>query len=124
MVAILLRAGANASHAEPSGETALMMAAQVGVLPVVTLLLKHGAQVDVRDSNYGQTALMFAARAGHADVVAALLARGANPNVATHVGETPEFIKPNSVPGCGFGVGILQGGVPADRGRREPTRAA
>jgi ankyrin repeat protein len=64
---------------------------------------------------------MFAARAGHADVVAALLARGANPNAATLVGPTPAFIAPNSVPGFGFGMGILRGGVPADRGRREPT---
>jgi ankyrin repeat protein len=121
MVGLLLGAGADASHAEPSGETHLMMAAQVGVLAVVEQLLKKGAQVDVREPTYGQTALMFASRAGHADIVSVLLARGANPNVATQVGETPAFIKPNSVPGFGFGVGILRGGVPADRGRREPT---
>jgi ankyrin repeat protein len=121
MVRLLLAAGADATHTEPSGETHLMMAAQVGVLDVVEQLLKQGAQVDVREPTYGQTALMFAARAGHADIVSALLARHANPNVATKVGETPAFIKPNSVPGFGFGVGILRGGVPADRGRREPT---
>ncbi len=45
---------------------------------------------------------MFARAAGHADIVAVLLARGANPNVATKVGETPEFIRPNSVPGFGL----------------------
>jgi ankyrin repeat protein len=121
MVTLLLDAGADANHGEPTGETHLMRAAQAGVLGVVEQLLKHGAQVDVRDPNYGQTALMFAARAGHADIVSALLAKGANPNVATRVGETPAFIKPNSVPGFGFGVGIIRGGVPADRGRREPT---
>ena len=121
MVGLLLGAGADASHTEPNGETHLMRAAEVGVLPVVEQLLKHGARVDVRDSNYGQTALMFAARAGHANIVSALLAHGANPNVATTVGQTPDFIKPNSVPGFGFGVGILRGGVPADRGRREPA---
>jgi ankyrin repeat protein len=120
MVALLLGAGANASQLEPTGETLLMRAAQVGELPVVQLLLQHGAAVDVRDARYGQTALMFAARAGHADIVAALLAAGARPNVATKVGDAPAFIKPNSVPGFGFGVGILRGGVPADRGRREP----
>jgi uncharacterized protein len=121
MVGLLLKAGAVANEPESSGETHLMVAAQVGVLAVVEQLVKHGAQVDVRDPNYGQTALMFAARAGHADIVSFLLARGADPNVATRVGETPAFIKPNSVPGFGYGVGILRGGVPADRGRREPT---
>jgi uncharacterized protein len=121
MVNLLLRAGADANHPEPSGETHLMMAAQVGVLSVVEQLLKHDAPVDTADPHFGQTALMFAARAGHADIVSALLAHGANPNVATRVGVTPAFIKPNSVPGFGYGVGIIRGGVPADRGRREPT---
>ncbi len=121
MVKLLLDAGANANQLEPSGETQLMMAAQAGVLPVVQLLLAKGAQVDAREKNFDQTALMYAARAGHAEIVSALLAAGANANVATKVGATPEFIKPNSVPGFGFGVGILRGGVPADRGRREPT---
>ena len=65
---------------------------------------------------------MFAARAGHADVVAALLARGARSRTPPpRSGATPAFVAPNSVPGFGFGVGILRGGVPADRGRREPT---
>jgi len=121
MVSLLLSAGADANHIDPAGETHLMTAAQVGVLAVVDQLLKHGAHVDARDQNYGQTALMFAARAGAADIVSALLEHGANPNVATFVGETPAFIKPNSVPGFGYGVGIIRGGVPADRGRREPT---
>jgi ankyrin repeat protein len=121
MVGLLLKAGADARQSEPSGETHLMMAAHVGVLAVVEQLLNHGAQVDARDPHYGQTALMFAARAGHADVVSVLLARGANTNAATKAGEAPAFIKPNSVPGFGYGVGILRGGVPADRGRREPA---
>lgn len=120
MVSLLLQAGADVNHAERTGETPLMRAAEVGVLPVVQLLLVRGASVDARDEYYGQTALMFAARAGHADIVKALLARGADPNAATSVGATPAFVAPNSVPGFGFGVGILRGGVPADRGRREP----
>jgi uncharacterized protein len=120
MVELLLKAGADASETEPGGETVLMHAAAVGVLPVVKLLLKQGAAVDTREARYGQTALMFASRAGHVDVVAALLAAGAQANVATKVGSAPAFVAPNSVPGFGFGVGILRGGVPADRGRREP----
>jgi ankyrin repeat protein len=121
MVRLLLKAGADPNHPEPTGETHLMMAAQVGVLAMVEQLLQRNSNVNARDPHYGQTALMFAARAGHADIVAALLTSGANPNVATYVGETPAFIKPNSVPGFGYGVGIIRGGVPADRGRREPT---
>jgi uncharacterized protein len=120
MVDLLLKAGANASQLEPSGETLLMRAAEVGVLPVVQSLLKHRAAVETRDAHFGQTALMFAARAGHSRIVAALLSAGADPGVATTTGPTPAFIAPNSVPGFGFGTGILRGGVPADRGRREP----
>jgi ankyrin repeat protein len=120
MVELLLKAGANASQQQPSGESLLTKAAEVGVLPVVQLLLKHGAAADVPEKRYGQTALMFASRAGHADIVAALLAAGAKPNAATIVEPAPAFVAPNSVPGFGFGVGILRGGVPAGRGRREP----
>jgi ankyrin repeat protein len=121
MVSLLLDAGADANHPEPTGETPLMRAAEVGVPAVVRTLLKHGAVVDARDAAFGQTALMLAARQGHAEVVATLLEAGAKPNVATKIGPTPAFIAPNSVPGYGFGVGILRGGVPADRGRREPV---
>jgi ankyrin len=120
MVELLLDAGAKATRTEPSGETLLMRAAQGGVLPVVKLLLQHGAAADEREAQFGQTALMYAARAGHADIVATLLAAGARPGLATRMAEAPPFIAPNSVPGFGFGVGILRGGVPADRGRREP----
>ncbi|MEO8314382.1 MAG: ankyrin repeat domain-containing protein [Pseudomonadota bacterium] len=122
MVEVLLKAGANAGQLEPTGESLLMRASQVGVLPVVQLLLKAGAAVDVRESQFDQTALMFAARAGHADIVAALLAAGAKPNVATRVAAEPRWIAPNSMRGFGFGVGIIRGGVPADRGRREPRQ--
>jgi ankyrin repeat protein len=124
MVELLLKSGANASQLEPSGETQLMMAAEIGELAVVKLLLEHGAAVDTRESGSGQSALMFAARAGHADIAALLLARGADVNAVTHRGAPPPFIAPNSVPGFGFGVGILRGGVPADRGRREPAPGA
>jgi ankyrin repeat protein len=120
MVNLLLGAGAKATQVLPTGETALMRAAEVGEAQVVKLLLAHGAPVDVREERFGQTALMFAARAGSAEVVAVLLAAGAQPRVATRLGPAPAFIAPNSVPGFGFGVGIIRGGVPADRGRREP----
>lgn len=121
MVKLLLEAGVDSNTREASGESVLMTASAVGVVESVNLLLNHGAVVDWRDPNFGQTALMLAAREGHADVVALLLSRGADPNASTRIGQTPAFIGPNSVPGFGFGIGIIRGGLPADRGRREPT---
>src|SRR5690606_33770921 len=61
-----------------------------------------------------------AAREGHAPIVRLLLEHGAEVDTATTVMPAPRFVGPNSVPGFGFGVGIIRGGVPADRGRREP----
>jgi ankyrin repeat protein len=121
MVELLLKAGAKANTLEPSGETMLMSAAAVGVPGIITALLDHGAEVDALDRDYGQTALMVAAREGHAEAAQLLLDAGADPNRHTNIGATPAFIGPNSVPGFGFGVGIIRGGVPKDRGRREPT---
>ncbi len=120
MTKLLLDSGANPNTAEPSGETVLMSAAALGDPGVVKALLEHGASVNARDPNFGQNALMFAAREGHAAAVELLLKAKAEVNVRTNVEPAPKFIAPNSVPGFGFGVGILRGGVPADRGRREP----
>jgi uncharacterized protein len=121
MVSLLLEAGVNPNALEPSGETMLMTAAAVGVPGSVAALIEHGAEVDMRDKTFSQTALMIASREGHTEVVKMLIGHGADPNASTPVGPAPPFIAPNSVPGFGFGVGILRGGVPADRGRREPA---
>ncbi|MGV3591711.1 MAG: ankyrin repeat domain-containing protein [Gammaproteobacteria bacterium] len=120
MTKLLLEHGADANGKLVSGESLLMVAAAVGVPEVVAALIEAGAEVDFSDPNYGQTALMVAAREGHAPIVKQLLDGGANVNAATTVFPAPNFIAPNSVPGFGFGVGILRGGVPKDRGRREP----
>lgn len=119
-VELLLKAGANANISRHSGETLLMLAAESGVPAIVDALIAKGADIDTRDPHYGQSALMFAARAGHADIALRLLEHGADVNAATLIGPAPNFVAPNSVPGFGFGIGILRGGVPADRGRREP----
>lgn len=121
MVELLLKHGAKAGQSEPTGETLLMMAAQVGEPAVVKLLLDHGAQVNARDPQYGQTALMFASRAGQIAVARLLIARGAQLDLATKPGDPPAWVKPNSQPGFGFGIGIIRGGTPADRGRRDPA---
>ena len=120
-VRLLLKAGADPRMQRLSGETLLMLAAQSGNIDILSALLDSGAEVDTRDPNYGQTALMFAARAGHPDATRLLLDRGAAPDAATDIGATPPWIGPNSVPGFGYGEGIIRGGVPRDRGRREPV---
>jgi len=120
MVDLLLNSGANPNTREHSGESLLMTAAAVGVLEAVISLVEAGADIHARDEHFGQTALMFASREGHYPVVRFLVGQGAEVNARTAVGETPQWVKPNSQRGFGFGIGIIRGGTPADRGRREP----
>lgn len=120
MAKLLLEAGADANALEPSGESMLMSAAAVGVPAIVADLLKHGAAVNTLDAIFGQSALMIASREGHAEVVTQLLDAGADVNVQTKLGPQPNWVLPNSQRGFGFGVGIIRGGTPADRGRRDP----
>lgn len=61
--------------------SALHFAARSGHLKVVTLLLTHGANVNMVDL-YGATALALAIREHKTDVVQALLDNGADPNVS------------------------------------------
>jgi len=120
MIGQLIQSGANVHTLEHSGESLLMTASAVGVLDSVKLLVEAGASIDARDLHFDQTALMFASREGHLDIVSYLLEQGANPNARTKIGETPNWVAPNSQRGFGFGIGIIRGGTPADRGRREP----
>jgi len=60
------------------GRTALMHAAANGQLSIARFLLKHGAQVNLRDENRW-TALMFAVAYGHVRMVRLLLKHGATP---------------------------------------------
>jgi uncharacterized protein len=117
-MSLLLTAGADPDAPDGAGETPLMTVAALGIGAGITTLLEHGAEADWRDAAYEQTALMFAARAGQADAVRLLLAAGADPNARTRIGETPAWVLPNSRPGFSFGIGIIRGGLPADRGMR------
>lgn len=79
----LLAAGADvdaATHFDKSGlepgHTALMKAAGRGDLPIIELLLAHGADVEAKDSE-GRTALVRAAADGNAQVSQALIDAGA-----------------------------------------------
>ncbi len=121
MVRLLLGAGADASHVEPTGETHLMMAAQVGVLSIVEQLLKRGVQVDVRDPNYGQTALMYCrARRPCGRGVRAARARRESQR-RNERGPHPRLHQAELGARFRLRRRHFARGVPADRGRREPT---
>ena len=65
---------------ELAGQTALMAAAEAGHLNVVRILLKNGANVNVRHE-VGGTALTGAAGRGQLEAVKELLKAGADPNL-------------------------------------------
>jgi ankyrin repeat protein len=118
MIRLLVAAGADPQATDALGETMLMAAVGSGDLAAVATLLELGADVNARDPHYGQTALMIAARAGMTDIARTLIEAGAEIDARTRVGEEPSWILPNSRPGFSFGIGIVRGGLPADRGMR------
>jgi len=65
----------------------LTEAAKKGHVPMVSLLLEKGDQVDARDSD-DKTPLIRAAKHGHLRVVKILVAKGANGKAAHYDGET------------------------------------
>ncbi len=118
MIRLLVEAGADPNASGAYGETILMTAVGSGDLAAVEALLAAGAAADARDPHYEQTALMFAARDGFTDIAATLLKAGAKVDAQTRIGEQPGWMLPNSRKGFGYGVGIIRGGWPADRGMR------
>lgn len=79
------------------GQTALMMAAQRGLVPTMQLLIGAGASKDLQDVE-GDTALFFASRVARADAVTLLLEAGANPNHRNNSGETPLIATAGGLP--------------------------
>ncbi|KAJ9642129.1 hypothetical protein H2204_002498 [Knufia peltigerae] len=70
-----------------SGKTALILAAQKGLIAVVRQLLRNNADVEARDK-FGKTALLWAAENGQTEIVQHLLDMGANTEVEDHEGQT------------------------------------
>ena len=68
--------------------TSMHVAARAGHADVLSLLLEHGADVDVQNL-YGTTPLYRAARSGKLEAGRLLLDRGADINARGNVGETP-----------------------------------
>ena len=118
LIQMLVEAGADPNAVDSVGETMLMAAVSSGELAAVETLLDRGADVTARDRDYQQTALMFAARAGLTEIAARLISAGAEVDARTRIGPEPRWVLPNSRPGFSFGVGIIRGGLPADRGMR------
>ena len=117
-IQLLLSAGADPNRLDPAGETMLMAAVRAGDLASVNALLEAGAEVDAREAGFQQTALMLAARQGETAIAAKLLETGAAVDASTEIGSEPRWVLPNSRPGFSFGIGIIRGGLPEDRGMR------
>ena len=77
VVEALLAAGADPSS-PTAGEPPILSAARTGNLDTVRLLVRHGADVNARETLRGQTALMWAAAEDHAAVVRTLVELGAD----------------------------------------------
>src|SRR5262245_19293284 len=82
-VAALLDQGANVNAKGVYGSNALAFAADRGHVEVVQVLIKHKANVNVRDSFYSATPLTWATNKKHLEIIKALLKAGATGADAT-----------------------------------------
>ena len=78
LVARLIAAGANVNSKNDLGVTPLALACENASLPVATLLVEHGGDVNLPAN--GEAPLMIAARSGNEKLVSFLLARRAEVN--------------------------------------------
>jgi len=76
---------------DPTGKTALMVAAYQGHTELVKVLLEAKAKLDLKDIA-GITALVFAAYQGHTKIVDWLLKKGADPHLKSTQGGTALMI--------------------------------
>ena len=61
----------------------------VANIPLMDLLLQHGADVNAQETESGNTPLYVAASFGREEVVALLLEKGADPNIVNREGWSP-----------------------------------
>ncbi len=90
MIALFLKAGADANSTDEHGTTALMTAAASGSADAVKTLIDHGADVDAREGAHGQTALMFAASLNRAAAIKVLLENRADAEATTKAVKLPK----------------------------------
>src|SRR5690606_11811813 len=74
------------------GKTALINASITGNVPVIQLLLQHGASINLQDPKISTTALIEATRHGHAQIVGLLLNAGADISLHDENNETTSTI--------------------------------
>ena len=82
------RVSTSSSSRFTSDGTALLWASQEGCLSICRLLVKHGADVNLKN-NEEETPLLKAVANGHSNVAEYLLKRGANVNAMTSYHDTP-----------------------------------
>ncbi len=87
-VEMILKNGASTDLVNKEGYTALIMAVKTKRLPIVEILLKHYADINMHDEIKGYTALMVSAEMGHFPIVELLLKYKANINIQSVSGWT------------------------------------
>ena len=86
-IRLLLQLGADVNHLDINGRTPLMLAASMGRLSAVKILISNYASTDIFD-NFGWSALMFGVYYNHFDTVIFMLDNGADPNLISQQGIT------------------------------------
>ncbi len=86
-IRLLLQLGADVNHLDINGRTPLMLAASMGRLSSVEMLMKNYAAHDLID-NFGWSALMFGVYYNHIRVVTFMLNNGVDPNQISPQGLT------------------------------------
>ncbi|MFH0823384.1 MAG: ankyrin repeat domain-containing protein [Pseudomonadota bacterium] len=91
MVGLLLKRGADVNAGTKTGWTSLMMTYQYQPdrSDIADMLIRHGANVNMKEKQFGSTPLIAALTRGDIKSARHLLSRGADVNVSTHVGITP-----------------------------------
>jgi ankyrin repeat protein len=103
IVKMLLDAGARVKRApelaakNPEQEPILGQAAYVNDLPLIDLLLGHGADIN-EASDTGRSVLMYAVQSTKPATISHLLENGANPNAQNNNGESPLMLAINYQP--------------------------
>jgi ankyrin repeat protein len=82
-----LARGADIEAKDNEGETAFMIAAQLGNLEICRFLLNCGANIDIQNKD-GTTPLMFAMMDGNPEICAFLLEHGVNIDMRNNIGAT------------------------------------